>query len=578
MKINLGCGTDYKQGWLNVDQWPDANPDLLMNLEETPWKLEDNCADEILLKHVLEHIGQSSSTFLAIFQELYRICKPDAIVTIHVPHPRHKDFLSDPTHIRPILPELFSCFDLATVELWQEHNLPGTPLAKYLNVDFEVAHVQYYLSPHWHKESAEGRLDNAALMHAIDTYNNVVEWIDIRLRVRKPFRPGHALRKLDAICIERHSGMGDVLMALGAAKALKAISDRPIAMITAPQFRDIVESCPHVDEVMEDVSALGGRWQNIKHINLNPSAYGTSRLHQIDAYLQAFGVSAPAAMKNIELNLDTAAEDEADRLIASWPAQATGQARILLHVGQGDPNRTWPSERWTELAASLVESGHQVVLIGSGDSLLGQNTAAAVQGVLCAVNALSAQGTVALMRRSDGLISADSGPVQLAAASDIAIVALFSVVAGSCRLPFRHGVARWRAEEVKPSCSFYPCYRQMEDPQVLEPFAAAIQNGSLSVSKLFSHWCPDGGSFACMNSQITVPMVLDALARVAPDLTSAKTDSAQAATVGPHVVGDLVCATPSRRGARKRQPEGTVTTAEVVGATVRKRRSKVASA
>ncbi|WOD17921.1 glycosyltransferase family 9 protein [Paraburkholderia kirstenboschensis] len=551
MKINLGCGSDYMQGWLNVDQWPDANPDLVMNLEETPWKLDDNCADEILLKHVLEHVGQSSSTFLAIFQEIYRICKPDAIVNIQVPHPRHQDFLSDPTHIRPILPELFSCFDLATVELWQEHNLPGTPLAKYLKVDFEVARVQYHLSAHWQKEHAEGRIDEAGLMHAIDTFNNVVEWIDIGLRVRKPFRPGHALRKVDAICIERHGGMGDVLMALGAAKALKAISDRPIVMVTAPSFRSLAEACPHVDEVVDNVSALNGRYVNVKHIDLNPTAYGTSRLHQIDAYLQAFGVSADAALKDIELRLEASGEADAQRLIASWPARAPGQVRTLLHVGQGDPNRTWPVQRWAELATALIGQGQQVILIGSGDKLREQSAMTAVEGVLSALNVLGAEGTVALMRQSDVLVSADSGPVQLAAASDIGIVALFSAVAGSCRLPFRRGEARWRAEEVKPSCGFYPCYRQMQDPQIMAPFHAALQNQSLSVGKLFSDWCPAGSSFACMTQQISVPMVLDAVKRIALSVDSSNTDATPPKTRTRRAL-DAVAASPKRRP-RKRK-------------------------
>jgi hypothetical protein len=128
------------------------------------------------------------------------------------------------------------------------------------------------------------------------------------------------------------------------------------------------------------------------------------------------------------------------------------------------------------------------------------------------------------MRQSDVLVSADSGPVQLAAASDIGIVALFSAVAGSCRLPFRRGEAKWRAEEVKPSCGFYPCYRQMQDPQIMAPFHLALNNQSLSVGKLFSDWCPDAGSFACMTQQISVPMVVEAVARVALDGNASAVD------------------------------------------------------
>jgi len=514
MKINLGCGSNYMQGWLNVDRWPEAHPDLVLDLEQTPWPLEDNCADEILLRRVLEQLGQSDDAFMAILKELYRISKPDAVINLQVTHPRHNDFITDPACCRAILPELFMCLDLATVENWLEHDYPRTPLAKYLQVDFELVQIENFLTAHWRNELGAGRVDQAGMAHAIATYNNVIEATDITLRVRKPFQPGHALRRADALCIDRRGGLGDVLMALGAAKAVKEISGRPVFMVTAPAFRALAEACPHVDQVVDGVVPLASQYKNIKLLDLNPSKFGIARAHQIDAYLQSFGLSATAAQKQVELNPDSAAEAQAQQLIASWPALAPGQTRTLLHAGQGDPNRSWPMPRWIELAETLIAQGHQVALIGGGDKLGDQTALKAVKGVHSALDALSPLATVALMRHSNVLVSTDSGPVQLAAATDIGIVGLYSVVAGSARLPFRHGQAQWRAQEVKPSCSFYPCYRQAHNPEIMAPFDAALSKRTISVETMFAHWCPDGGSFACMKQQITVPMVLDAIERV----------------------------------------------------------------
>ncbi|SAK97876.1 Glycosyltransferase family 9 (heptosyltransferase) [Caballeronia calidae] len=514
MKLNLGCGGDYRQGWLNVDKWPDVRPDLVMDLESFPWTLEDNSADEVLLKHVLTNIGQSSATFERFIQELYRVCRPDALIRIEVTHPRHKDFLSDPSQVRGIIPEMFACFDLRTVELWQANGLPGTPLAKRLRVDFERVDLKYQLSPTWERERAEGRIDTAGIAHAIDTYNNVVESIDIVLRARKPFRPGHALRTVDAVCIDRRGGMGDVLMALAAAKALKALSERSVVVLTAPEFRRLAQACPHVDHVVHDTSALHDLYANVRYHEVGPAAYGLSRFHQVDAYLNAFGVSADADIKNLELNTGEQADEKIARLIDSWPALAPGRRRVLLHAAQGNPNRTWPMARWDALASALVEAGHQVVIIGTTGVADKPAAIPQVDGVLSAVDALDALETVALMRRSDALVSADNGPIHLAGASDIAIVGLFSVVTAACRIPYRHGQAMWRAEEVRPSCKFYPCYHQMHDDAVFAPFMTRIQQGVLMVNELFSNWCSDGGSFSCMKEQITVPMVMDALSRL----------------------------------------------------------------
>ena len=76
-------------------------PEIVQDLEIFPWPWPDNSADEILLCHVLEHLGQTPDLFLKIMQELYRVCKPNATVTIMVPDPRHDFFLNDPTHVRP---------------------------------------------------------------------------------------------------------------------------------------------------------------------------------------------------------------------------------------------------------------------------------------------------------------------------------------------------------------------------------------------------------------------------------------------------------------------------------------------
>jgi ADP-heptose:LPS heptosyltransferase len=317
------------------------------------------------------------------------------------------------------------------------------------------------------------------------------------------------------ICIERYGGLGDVVMALGAAKALKAAFGCSIIMITAPDFRGLVESCPHIDHIANDVPSAIQQYGNIKHVNLNSASYGVSPLHQIDAYLRAFDIAAGTGLKDIELTIGRPAEDEAEHMLASWPSRLPSRARILIHPGQSKPNCTWPTERWTELASILIAAGHQVVVIGHNGGITGHGVQPLlVEGLLSTVNALSFLGTVALMRQSDVLISVDSGPIQLAGATDIGIVGLYSIVGGPARLPFRHDTAMWRAEEVKPSCAFHPCYQLMHDPQIIAPFMKKLEKKLVDATTMFANWCPDGGSFACMKQQITVPMVMEAIGRL----------------------------------------------------------------
>jgi ADP-heptose:LPS heptosyltransferase/SAM-dependent methyltransferase len=333
--------------------------------------------------------------------------------------------------------------------------------------------------------------------------------------VRKASTPILELRSADAICIERRGGMGDILMALGAAKALKTLSDRPVILATAPGMQKLARSCPHIDHIVEHHTVLADQYPNIKHADLNAVAFGISRVHQIDAYLEAYGVSAAPELKHIELEPEPAAEEKVEKILKCWPARTPGRARVLLHAALGDANRSWPQQRWEELAAKLIGAGHQVIVVGSTHDPLKPAAVPSTPGILSAVDILDVAATVALMRRSDLFVSTDSGPVQLAAATDIAIVGLYSSVAGSCRLPFRHGQAGWRAVAVGPSCAFHPCYQQMHNSEVIAPFMAKLQAQTLTVNEMFANWCLDGGSFACMKHQITVTMVLNAIESLA---------------------------------------------------------------
>ena len=182
LKLNLGCGNDLLSGFVNVDKF--GTPDLILDLETFPWPWEENSVERVLLKHALEHMGESTGTYLDVIKELYRVCCHDAVIEIIVPHPRHDDFLNDPTHVRVVTPSGLSLFSKKLNHEWTKNRCSNTNLGLYLDIDLDIIGVHYVFDPVW-----EGILkdkDDVFKDQLSKRYNNVIRESHILLKVVKP--------------------------------------------------------------------------------------------------------------------------------------------------------------------------------------------------------------------------------------------------------------------------------------------------------------------------------------------------------------------------------------------------------
>ena len=185
--MNLGCGNQIVPGYVNVDKY--GRPDLSFDLETFPWPWEDNSVGEVVLNHVLEHLGRTTEDYFKIIQELYRICAPGARVPIAVPHPRHNDFISDPSHVRAITLEGLALFSRSVVRELKQRGCADTPLAEYLNVDFKTVNQDLVIDDYWMERFKASGLSEkdleAEFDFAVRSYNNVVKEIRVVLEVIK---------------------------------------------------------------------------------------------------------------------------------------------------------------------------------------------------------------------------------------------------------------------------------------------------------------------------------------------------------------------------------------------------------
>jgi hypothetical protein len=183
IKLNLGCGNRHEEGYINVDKY--GEPDLRHDLEVFPWPWEDSTVDEIVLRHVLEHLGQSTETYLNIIRELYRVCKDQASIHIMVPHPRHDDFMIDPTHVRKITPDGLAMFSKKNNEQWIKDGYANTPLGIYIDVDLEISKITIVPDPVWGAKLKSNAISAEEFNAAAIKYNNVIKEYSMIVKVKK---------------------------------------------------------------------------------------------------------------------------------------------------------------------------------------------------------------------------------------------------------------------------------------------------------------------------------------------------------------------------------------------------------
>lgn len=106
-KLNVGCGKDIRKGYLNLDVVKLPGVDVVHDLQFFPWPFEDSQFDEIQIINVLEHLPDT----IATLEELHRISKPGANVTVRVPFWNSPDMLADPTHKKSFSERTLNFFD-----------------------------------------------------------------------------------------------------------------------------------------------------------------------------------------------------------------------------------------------------------------------------------------------------------------------------------------------------------------------------------------------------------------------------------------------------------------------------------
>jgi hypothetical protein len=166
-KLDIGCGNNKHEGFTGIDLSPIPGVDIVHDLDVFPWPIEDDCVEEAIAYHYVEH----TKDLIKFMNELYRIMKTGAVATITSPYYNSVRAWQDPTHTRAISEKTFMYFNKA----WrQQSNIEHYPIY----CDFEPT-FEFIFFKNWIDKSPEERI------FAIQHYTNVVADVKATL-VKRP--------------------------------------------------------------------------------------------------------------------------------------------------------------------------------------------------------------------------------------------------------------------------------------------------------------------------------------------------------------------------------------------------------
>lgn len=109
MKLNIGCGRDYKDDWVNTDISRETKADYYFDISKEKFPFDDNSADEIYCSGVLEQILENKDLIHAM-NECHRVLQNGCIMTVIVPNAKYSIAHQDPMDIRKFTIPTFNYF------------------------------------------------------------------------------------------------------------------------------------------------------------------------------------------------------------------------------------------------------------------------------------------------------------------------------------------------------------------------------------------------------------------------------------------------------------------------------------
>ena len=286
--------------------------------------------------------------------------------------------------------------------------------------------------------------------------------------------------------------LGDAVMATVILPGLRrAHPDDHLAVLAPSNLTDLFRGSPHVDQVVgfdrsEEVDAYrAGRYDRVL---LGPTSFGSAwrawrgrarkrfgfatagrrflltgslpgreyrrDRHQVENYRALGGtLGSPVPEDSPAVEIEAEWRERAAEL---WPG--SGTRRVVVQPGATyGPAKRWPASRFAAVARKLLECGVSVAIAGGpGDrEAVSETLQAAGDGVTDLLGKTSVGVLAAVLASADLVITNDTGPMHLAAATGTRTLAIFGSTSPGWTRPWGEG---HRVLQHRVPCQ--PCFQR----------------------------------------------------------------------------------------------------------------------
>lgn len=170
-RIDLACGDNKIPGFFGIDIAKTESVDHVMNLQQYPWDIESESADEINCSHYIEHIPHDINNpndkrdgLIQFMDECYRILKPGGKLLLSAPYYTSMRAYGDPTHTRYMADFSFLYYN----KEWRDNN----KLSHYgIKCDFDIKY-SYHITNEMTLKSEEVR--SKAFLHDWNVIDDII--------------------------------------------------------------------------------------------------------------------------------------------------------------------------------------------------------------------------------------------------------------------------------------------------------------------------------------------------------------------------------------------------------------------